>query len=403
MGNNISVLIRYSNANRYKFQWYAEFLRFIGYFVCEYLKEDNDSDELDEYIYDIEFDLDNDEKTEIYDGILREFKGNKDKCKYLKKLKNVFENNNLFQAAVTLQYFSINSTVTYMAGRHFKEAADKLDALYKEYSDTDIQYEFNYARLYCRQKANLACFLCKKPLYYTENELGSMCSQFADEFPGENNIYMLLGLIFENSSRNKMNAVNAFIEAKDRIGEEPYVSSVLYKIGKACEGEENLRWLMNDAYENAYNIMPKYRNIYKVAQQYMKMEVYNEAIEYFEECLCKLGNRTDYMDPLEQEYLFKVNAHLSYLSIRNNDYFSAVEYAGNAKKLKQRIKDDIYDKDGFNRFYYEVYGNTEWNVEEIINIELNRMSEDNIDQYLGTAYHNMGLDDIATKILNTAE
>ena len=109
------------------------------------------------------------------------------------------------------------------------------------------------------------------------------------------------------------------------------------------------------------------------------------------------------MDPLEQEYLFKVNAHLSYLSIRNNDYFSAVEYAGNAKKLKQRIKDDIDDKDGFNRFYYEVYGNTEWNVEEIINIELNRMAEDNVDQYLGTAYHNMGLDDIATKILNTAE
>ena len=65
MGNNTSVLIRYSNANRYKFQWYAEFLRFIGYFVCEYLKEDNDSYELDEYIYDIEFDLDNDEKTEI--------------------------------------------------------------------------------------------------------------------------------------------------------------------------------------------------------------------------------------------------------------------------------------------------------------------------------------------------
>lgn len=92
MGNNTSVLIRYSNANRYKFQWYAEFLRFIGYFVCEYLKEDNDSYELDEYIYDIEFDLDNDEKTEIYDGILGvlgKFKGNEYELNYLKK---VFEN-----------------------------------------------------------------------------------------------------------------------------------------------------------------------------------------------------------------------------------------------------------------------------------------------------------------------
>lgn len=394
MGNNTSVLIRYSNTNRYKFQWYAEFLRFIGYFVCEYLKEDSDSDKLDEYTYDIELDLDNDEKAEVYEIILGEFSGTAYELNCLKK---VFEDYNLFQAAVTLQYFSINSTITYEAGKHFKDAVNELDAL-----DADI-YEIKYTRLYCRQKANLACFLCKKSLYYNENELGSMCSQFANEFPDASNIYMLLGLIFENSSRNKMTAVNAFIEAKDMIGEEPYVSSVLYKIGKACEGEENLRWLMNDAYENAYNIMPKYSNTYKIARIYMEIEVYDEAINFFEECLHKLKNRAEYMDPLEQEYLFKVNVHLAYLSIRNNDYFSAVEYAGNAKKLKQRIKNSIYDKDGLNRFYYEVYGNTEWNVEEIINIELNRMAEDNIDQYLGTAYHNMGLDDIATKILNTAE
>lgn len=397
MGNNTSVLIKYSNANKYKFQWYAEFLRFIGYFVCEYLKEDSDSDKLDEYTYDIELDLDNDKKTEVYITILSQFNGNAYELNYLKK---VFEDYNLFQAAVTLQYFSINSTITYEAGKHFKEAVNELDALYEKYSDI---YEFNYARLYCRQKANLACFLCKKPLYYTENELGSMCSQFADEFPGENNIYMLLGLIFENSSRNKMTAVNAFIEAKDMIGEEPYVSSILYKLGKACEGEENLRWLMNDAYENAYGIMPKYSNTYKIAQIYMEMEIYNEAIEFFEECLHKLENRSNYMDPLEHEYLFKVNANLSYLSIRTNDYFSAVEYAGNAKKLKQRIKDSIDDKNGFNRFYYEVYGNTEWNVKDVINIELNRMVEYNVDKYLGTAYQNMGLDDIATKILNNAE
>lgn len=239
MGNNTSVLIKYSNKNRYKFQWYAEFLRFIGYFVCEYLKEDRDSEELlDEYTYDLEIDLDTDKETEIYYGIMCQFNGTAYELNYLKK---VFENYNLFQATVTLKYFSMNSTITDKAGKYFKEAANELDALYEKYSDTNILYEFNYARLYCRQKANLACFLCKKPLYYTENELGSICSQFANKFPGENNIYMLLGLIFENSSRNKMNAVNAFIEAKDRIGKEPYVSNILYKIGKACEGEENLR------------------------------------------------------------------------------------------------------------------------------------------------------------------
>lgn len=395
MGNNTSVLIKYSNKNRYKFQWYAEFLRFIGYFVCEYLKEDKDSEELlDEYTYDLEIDLDNDKKIEIYDGILCQFNGTAYELNYLKK---VFENYNLFQASVTLQYFRMNSTITDKAGKHFKKAVNELDAL-----DADI-YEINYAMIYCRQKANLACFLCKKTLYYNVDELGCMCSQFANEYPGESNIYMLLGLIFENYSWNSMNAVNAFIEAKDMIGEKPYVSSVLYKLGKACEGEDNLRSLMNDAYENSYNTMPKYSNTYKIAQIYMEIEIYNEAIEFFEECLHKLENRADYMDPLEQEYLFKVNANLSYLSIHTNDYFSAVEYAGNAKKLKQRIKDSIDDKNGFNKFYYEVYGNTKWNVKEAINLELNRMSEYNVDKYLWTAYHNMGLDNIATKILGTKE
>lgn len=395
MGNNTSVLIRYSNKNRYKFQWYAEFLRFIGYFVCEDLKEDSDSDELlSEYTYDLEIDLDTNKETEIYYDILCKFNGTAYELNYLKK---VFEDYNLFQAAVTLQYFRLNSTITDKAGKKFKEAVNELDAL-----DADI-YEINYAMIYCRQKANLACFLCKKTLYYNVDELGSMCAQFANEYPGESNIYMLLGLIFENYSWNSMNAVNAFIEAKDMIGEKPYVSSVLYKLGKACEGEENLRSLMNDAYENAYNTMPKYSNTYKIAQIYMKMEIYNEAIEFFEECLHKLENRDYYMDPLEQEYLFKVNANLSYLSIRTNDYFSAVEYAGNAKKLKQRIKDSIDDKNGFNKFYYEIYGNTEWNVKDVINIELSRMSEYNVDKYLLTAYHNMGLDDVATKILGTKE
>ncbi|WP_455720056.1 hypothetical protein [Agathobacter sp.] len=401
MVNNTSVLLKYSNKNRYKFQWNAEFLRFLGYFVCECLKEDNDSKDLEKYEYSIELDLDEIDQIEIYNSILGLFSGKENEWI---DLRNVFEKWNLFQAAVTLQYFSINSEITDRAGNYFKEAVADLNKRFAEHgSGADFRYEYCYARLYCMQKANWACYLCKKPLYYQEDELGSMCMEFSNEFPDNGNIYMLLGMIYENSSRNKMSAVNAFIESKNSIGMKPYVTSVLYKIGKACEGEENLRWLMNDAYENAYNIMPKYRNIYKVAQQYMNMNAITDAIEYFEECLCKLGNRADYMDPLEQEYLFKVNAHLSYLSIHNNDYFSAVEYAGAAKRIKQRIKEEIENQNGFDRLYYEIYSNIGWNVEEIINLELNRMVESNVNQYLGTAYQKMGLDDIAKKILNTVE
>ena len=36
--NDVLVLIKYSNENRNTFQFYSEFLKFIGYIVCEYLK-----------------------------------------------------------------------------------------------------------------------------------------------------------------------------------------------------------------------------------------------------------------------------------------------------------------------------------------------------------------------------
>ena len=69
MGNNTSVLIKYSNKNRYKFQWYAEFLKFIGYFVCEYLKEDRDSEEL----LDATLDMDEEATAEKIEKIHTEY------------------------------------------------------------------------------------------------------------------------------------------------------------------------------------------------------------------------------------------------------------------------------------------------------------------------------------------
>lgn len=401
MLGNTSVLIKYSNENRFKFQLYAEFFRFIGYFVCEYLKEDIDSEELDNYLYDLEIDLDIVDDIEIFDSISFKFNGSQTE---LYELKRVFQKCYLFQATVTLQYFSINSVIVDKAGELFKSAAEALDDFYnKNQSIIKFEYEYNYALLYCKQKVNLACSLCKKKLYYPLDKLVGECINFYREYPENANIFMLLGLIYENSSQNRLNAVNSFIKAKENIGEAPYVASVLYRLGKACEGEEGLRWLMNDAYENAYNIMPKYRNIYKVAQQYMWMEVIGDSIEYFEECVCKIQIRGEYMDPLEQEYLFKVYAHLAYLSIRNNEYFNAIEYAGSAQNLRKRIKEEKNNPDGFNKFYYEVYCDIGWDVEEIIDVELDRMSEDNLNRYLGIAYQKIGLSDIAEKYWNMAE
>lgn len=66
---------------------------------------------------------------------------------------------------------------------------------------------------------------------------------------------MLLGMIYEISKGNKMDAIDAFTDAKNGIGDMPYVSSVLYRLGKVCEGSEVLRWLMNDSYLMSYKVL----------------------------------------------------------------------------------------------------------------------------------------------------
>ena len=394
MVNNTSVLIKYSNKNRYKFQQYAEFLRFIGYFVCEYLKEDDDSEKLDKYIFNFELDLDFDDDTEINNNINTWFDGSETE---LRELKDVFSKWNLFQASVTLQYFSTNASLATTAGNLFKSAADELDSFYcNNKSRINFEFEYYYAQLYCKQKTNSACFLSKKVLYYPIDELIEQCNNLHRLYPENENIYVLEGLIYENTTSNRINTVQAYIAAKENIGEEPYVSSVLYRMAKACEGEEGLRWLMNEAYENAYNIIPKYRNIYKVAWQYLEMEANCDAIEYFQECISKIENRQEYMTPLEQKYLFMTNSHLAYLSISNNQFFEATKYAHDALNLKKRIIQEKTNPDGFNKFCYEIYQNNEvWNVINIINAELDIMAEDNINRYLALAYRRVGLYDMA--------
>lgn len=97
--NDVLVLIKYSNENRNTFQFYSEFLKFIGYIVCEYLKEDKDSKKLDEYSFSFELDLDFDDKSQIDLEISTYFQGSEAE---LNALKETFQEYNLFQASVTL-------------------------------------------------------------------------------------------------------------------------------------------------------------------------------------------------------------------------------------------------------------------------------------------------------------
>lgn len=404
MKESKSVLLRYSNKNRIKFQRYAEFFRLIGVCVCESLSEDGDSLRLERGFYNAEYDLD----TPIKLKSLKEFWFDGEDYTY-QKLRNVYRNNHLLQAAVTLQYFYMNSPVVEVAGEHFKEAADELDEFYweNEYALSQ-EYEIQYARLYCKQKVNLAQYLRHNQITYPVETLAEECVALRESFPMCENTSVLLGLIYEISPKHKMDAIEAFLDACSAMENKPYVSSVLYRLGKICEETVSLRNLMDSAYHKAYEEMPKYRNIYKVARHFMETEQWNWAIVYLKECISKIELRKQYLDPLEQEYYFKVHSHLAYIYIKQRDFVSVIESANDALAFRRDVEKDMYLFISEDQFYNEMYAldrkgkweDTGFDPQEMVRTELKRMAPDNVYKYLGTAYKELGMDEVAEKYRN---
>lgn len=418
MVKNKSVLLIYSNDNRIKFQKYAELFRLVGIYVCEGAKEDcsgiNNFED-----YDVRYDLD----EEKYDGSQKDL--NERLMEVLEvnlsnfnQLVATFIKYNVLQASMTLQYFCIDTPVVKEAGILFSGAATELSQYYEQNKKIScFDYSIRYAILYCKQKANLAQYLTKDYLYYTVDGLLEEALQLQHDFPECSNTWMLMGLVCEISKVHKLDAVEAFKRARDAVGNKPYVSSILYRLGKNCEEIESLRELMDDSYQTAYEVLPKYRNIYKVAKKYMLMDMWDLAARYFKKCIDKIllrgsgQNGTHYLsnlkhlDPLEQEYFFKVNSHLAYISINRMEYEEAIRYA----EIALDFRDAVYaDRDllvDYDRMYSEVYGGGVirpnemsqqlWKPESFVRLEITRMGAKNLYKYLAIANDRLGRDDLA--------
>lgn len=237
-------------------------------------KHQNSAIETDASIqFDIEFDID---KNNFKDVILK-FKNalvNSKTVEIVNEILKSYNKYNLFQASMTLQYFCINHPVVQTAGELFENAAKQLENYYNNNCEqAEKNYFIRYAKLYCKQKANLAKFLIKDYLYYSVDELIKENLTMQKDFPEYSNIWVLMWLICEISKENKMDCIEVFKKARDEVGNKLYVVNILYQLGVNSEGLEIFRNLKYASYENAYNIMPIYRNIYKIAQQYTKMEV----------------------------------------------------------------------------------------------------------------------------------
>lgn len=403
-----SVLLTYSNENRVLYQKYAEFFRLIGLYVGEKVRkhQNQEADTDDGIQFDMELDIDNKEFAE-FEKWISEIGNMYGNLENKKEILNTYMHYGILQASMTLQYFCINNPVVKTAGELFANAAKQLEKYCNDHREqTEKNYFIRYAKLYCKQKANLAKFLTKDYLYYSVDELIEENLALQKDFPEYSNIWVLMGLICEISKEHKMECIEALKKARDAVGNKPYAVNILYRLGKNSEGIEIFRDLKYSSYENAYNIMPTYRNIYKIAQQYMKLEIWDLAIKYFKECLEKIkDDRKEYLDPLEQEYCFKVKAHLSFLYTQKEEYSQAIRYANEALDLKEEIYEQLNDHNGCNRIYYEIYTEEregeryvlikDLNPKKLIELELNRMASKALYERLAISYQRLGMDDVA--------
>lgn len=99
------------------------------------------------------------------------------------------------------------------------------------------------------------------------------------------------------------------------------------------------------------------------------------------------------MDPLEQEYYYKIKSHLSYICIMEREYEEAIEYAMQALDFRDEIYDGASNAENvYARIYFQIY---EENANSIISLELRRMGSRQLYRYLAIAYQNLGNERIA--------
>ncbi|MCM1537639.1 MAG: hypothetical protein NC254_04490 [bacterium] len=420
MGNIESILLTYDNPERVDYQFFAEFLRLAGIYVCEDCRTEAAKNvRWDEGIFSAVYVI---EKQATHAGKLnRRRKVSKLNsladnlhsqtgasafydCWY--DIAKVYLTYDLLQAGVTMQYFRTkvptkNKATIRKVGDLFERAADAFVRLVKENPWYMNNQYIRYAKLYCKQKANLARYFCGEPVVYYVDDLGAEGMALLQRFPEFSNAWALLGFVYEISADHVKDTVDAFQRAIQMEGAKPYVSSIYYWLGKRCEEYSYLRTQVYDFYEKAYRLMPKYRNVYKVANWYMQKKDWKNAILYYQNCLTFLDARGDYQDPLEQEYCFKVNIHICYCFMQQKEYAAAIPYAEKALWLRQKLEQALENKGkpgSLTRFYYDMY-NAE-HAEACIAIELDRMQDAQVNTYLAKAYQEINKPEEAKRYLD---
>lgn len=408
-----SVKIIYNDKDRIFYNFFAELFRLIGLYVEEVLLEDGqdifgekdgDSQNLilsmissteteDENVFYVDpgkfgrWDMSRSDEEML--GPAREMVEHLRKwleirelqfpCEMVKQVLPIYIKNNVLKGAMQLQYYRMKTDIHQESERIFVDTYEDLKSLGEE-----SEY-LTYAKIYCRQKANLSCyFQVEKPLHYAINALVKECGNLIEQHPYFTNAWVLMGMLCERSSDGLKMAIDSYKNALTRIGHKSFASHIYYWVGLLYEKFSDRHGDAVYAYRRAYQLRRKYRNIYKLGFMAEKEENYQEAVSYYKECVGVLEQRIrGNMDPLEVEYYFKTGVLICFHSQRNlEDYTQAIKYG---LKMLDFYRQEFSENPNSHFQYF--YG-TE--AEKYQKISENRLKCKRLYQCLAIAYRETG-------------
>lgn len=306
-----------------------------------------------------------------------------------KLLRDVYVDCGLFQAGVTLQVFRMADELVEQAGICFENARGYLEQEMEKDDAMKDNRHVRYAYIYCGQRANMAREWCRKrPVFDVEN-LAEQCLDLLEDCPDFSNAWALQGLIYQYTEARVAQSVHAYESALRAVGTYPFASSIYYWEGKRCEDNIKGKMLSKKAYFRAYDLDKKYRIIYKKAMVYEKEKNLEKAMEYYKECLERIRKKGSYLDPLEQEYFFKVSVKMGYFYLNEfNRLRECTNILEQALTFREQISQGQKERNVYTAYYFNLYG--EKDAGRYILLALRRMRVRQIYGYLYCAYEKLG-------------
>lgn len=287
----VAVIIIFSAIDRIVFNFFAELFRLVGIYVGEcQLEDEEDGDEdliTDSYQLVLRITENGSDGSDriinidpkLFAGLDMSVSNAPD---YLMAAKNVltkiqlwsashnlgfpygiisnvlplYTKNNVLKGSMQLQYYRIKTELNREAEDIFQNTLNDLQKL------GDTSKHLDYARIYCKQKINLACYFQNdRQLTYAVSELVGECDNLLDQYPEYSNVNVLKGMICERAKDGVKMAIDAYRAALPHIASRSCAAHVYYWLGILYEKYDGSHEDAVQAYERSYELKPKYRNI----------------------------------------------------------------------------------------------------------------------------------------------